>query len=287
MFTSVTLLRRLTRQLLTRRCVSCGVRNLTEGVDKRPAFIETIWESAAAVSAATPDQLWKSSTAAVSLPAGRVAAPQFGCGSPAVGTTGTVAATAFSCTDTLAGARSANCSIAQTRQSGRDWWISIEGAVSRVGRWWWGCFLFVGSRCPTRGRWPSLGATPKPACWSTRLPPGTLVPMETRGVPGTARRFRVSSDRSVRPRAISVPARMPLRWSSRLLVSNRRGRVGRRIADRLMLAPSSRRAQPRDLKVAVDLRCVALAAGGMVRRIALSSTGAMNLDHSVVMCDLS
>ena len=47
--------------------------------------------------------------------------------------------------------------------------------------------LFRGSRCPTRERWPSLGATAKPACWSTRLPPGTLVPMQTRGLPGTAR----------------------------------------------------------------------------------------------------
>ena len=80
-----------------------------------------------------------------------------------------------------------------------------------------GVLLVRGSRCPTRGRWPSLGATPKPARWSARLPPGTLVPMQTRGLPGTARRFRVSSDRSVRPPAISAPARMPLRWSSRFL----------------------------------------------------------------------
>ena len=51
--------------------------------------------------------------------------------------------------------------------------------------------------------------------------------------------------------------------------------------------PSQCRAQTRDLKVAVELRCVAPAAGGMVRSIALPSTGAINLDHSVVMCDLS
>lgn len=50
---------------------------------------------------------------------------------------------------------------------------------------------------------------------------------------------------------------------------------------------SSRGAQPRGLKAVLDLRRVALAARCVVRRIALPSAGAMNLDHSVVMCDLS
>ena len=65
-------------------------------------------------------------------------------------------------------------------------------------------------------------------------------------------------------------------------------RLGARLSARVAgSGPSQCRAQTRDLKVAVDLRCVALAAGGTVRSIALASTGAINVDHSVVMCDLS
>ena len=48
LFIPVTLLRRLTLQRSPGNSVSCGVRNLTQEVDNRPAFIETSCSSARA-----------------------------------------------------------------------------------------------------------------------------------------------------------------------------------------------------------------------------------------------
>ena len=134
---------------------------------------------------------------------------------------------------------------------------------------------------------PAWRATPKPACWSTRSPASKLPPMQTR-----AFRERTAFPRLVRPiSAITGDLRAcSCRCGGPAACRDRTAAAGRQADGRPTDARTVQRGhQPRRLNVAVDLRrrCVVLAAGCMVRSIALSSTGAMNLDHAGVMCDLS
>ena len=74
-------------------------------------------------------------------------------------------------------------------------------------------------------------ATPQPGLLVHAVAAGTLVPMQTRGLPGTAWRFRVSCDRSVRPPATSARARMPFAVVQPVAVIEPLRPVSRRVAD--------------------------------------------------------